>query len=277
MYDFSGNFLETSGKLAYTGPKPLTTVVLNRKPNRDLTKVSDPGSQQTIFNTIEFDLDYIDDNDDISVIPEPIQLFIGFNSKQEGGLRSILQLFRKEDVDFTITTTSQNLDEITFSTDYDPIAKRNYAKISLREDSTSLFTFDVDGDIRGLKTGQHLAIFVKDITNTKRQYVSGNNGYLLKIRSVFAREIICDFFKPNVDVLLYEKTVVEDFPKVNQTTYLSCRFVVWNREIGRFNVYGQTEIEDERYRIELNNVGKLVAPEDVYIFKEYDKIGRAHV
>ena len=270
MYDFSGNLLEMSGKLAYTGPKPLTTVVLNRKPNRDLTKVSDPGSQQTIFNTIEFDLDYIDDNDDISVIPEPIQLFIGFNSKQEGGLRSILQLFRKEDVDFTITTTSQNLDEITFSTDYDPIAKRNYAKISLREDSTSLFTFDVDGDIRGLKTGQHLAIFVKDITNTKRQYVSGNNGYLLKIRSVFAREIICDFFKPNVDVLLYEKTVVEDFPKVNQNTYLSCRFVVWNREIGRFNVYGQTEIEDERYRIELNNVGKLVAPEDVYIFKEYD-------
>jgi len=270
MYDFSGNFLETTGKLAYTGTKPLTTAVLNSKPNRDLTKVSDPASQQTIFNTLEFPLDYIDDNDDISVVPEPIQLFLGFNSKEEGGLRSILQLFKKEEIDFTITSTSQNFDEISFLTEYDTILKRSYAKIILREDSSSLFTFDINGDTRGLKTGQHLAIFVKDVTNTKRQYVSGNNGYLLKIRNVFAREIICDFFKPNVDVLLYEKTVVENFPKINQTTYLSCRFVVWNREIGRFNVYGQTEIEDERFRIELNNVGKLVAPEDVYIFKEYD-------
>jgi hypothetical protein len=48
------------------------------------------------------------------------------------------------------------------------------------------------------------------------------------------------------------------------------RFRVWDREIGRFNVYGQTEIEDIRYKIELNNVGKLISSDDVYIFKEYD-------
>ena len=33
---------------------------------------------------------------------------------------------------------------------------------------------------------------------------------------------------------------------------------------------GQTEIEDVRYHTELNNVGKLISSDDVYIFKEYD-------
>jgi hypothetical protein len=33
---------------------------------------------------------------------------------------------------------------------------------------------------------------------------------------------------------------------------------------------GQTEIEDERYRIELTNTGHNIGPEDAYIFKPYD-------
>ena len=45
---------------------------------------------------------------------------------------------------------------------------------------------------------------------------------------------------------------------------------MWDRELGRFNVYGQTEIEDIRYQIELNNAGKIISSDDVYIFKEYD-------
>ena len=269
MYDFSGDQLPTTGVLAYKGPKPLTTIVLNKQANRDIKKVSSPEYQQTIFDYIENDLEYIDDNEDISVVPEPVQLFIGYNSPDEGGLRSILQLYKKEEVDFTITTTSINNDIITFDNIVDEFTGDRYGKITLNNNSTSYFTVDISGNRRGLKVGQHLAIFVKDVTNTKKQYISNNNGYLLKIRSIFSREIIVDYFK-EVDSLEREDTVIENFPKTGITTYLSCRFKVWNREIGRFNVLGQTEIEDVRYHTELNNVGKLISSDDVYIFKEYD-------
>jgi hypothetical protein len=270
MYDFSGNMLKTSGPLAYTGPKPLPNPVLNKKPNLDISRVKDPSSQQTIFDIVEFKLDYIDDNEDISVTPSPIQLFMGFNSPNEGSLRSVLQMFKKEEVDFTITPTSTNGDEITFIDEYDIVLKRYVARIVLSENSTSLFLNDEDGVSRGLKAGQHIAIFVKDVTNLRNQYISANNGYLLRIKNVFAREIICEYFKTGVDFLTLESNIVTDYPSTGKTTYLSCRFVVWDREIGRFIVYGQTEIEDERYKIELNNLGKLISSDDVYIFKEYD-------
>jgi hypothetical protein len=269
MYDFSGKQLPSNGILAYNGTKPLPTVILNRKPNRELSKISMPEYQQTIFDIIEEDLNYIDDNFDVSVVPEPIQLFLGYNSPEEGALKSVLQLFKKEDVDFTISTSSTNDDIITIETIFDDFTNDVYGKISLKEDSTSFFTADTIGRLRGLKAGQHLAIFIKDITNTRGQYISNNNGYLVKIRSIFSREIIVDFFK-DVDRFDNEKSIIMDFPKKSEITYLSFRFKVWDKEIGRFDVYGQTEIEDIRYHIELNNVGKLVSSDDVYIFKEYD-------
>ena len=269
MYDFTGEQLSTSGILAYNGEKPLETSILNKKPNKDLTKISIPDYQQTIFDVIENNLEFIDDNEDISVVPEPIQLFIGFNSPDEGALRSVLQVYKKEYVDFTITTNEYNNDIVSFETILDEFTGDRYGKISLPVSSTSYFTTDSLGNFRGLKVGQHLAIFIKDVTNTKKQYLSNNNGYLLKIRSVFSREIIVDFFK-DVDSLETESTIINDFPKTYLTTYLSCRFKVWNREVGRFNVLAQTEIEDIRYHVELNNVGKLISSDDVYIFKEYD-------
>ena len=269
LYDFSGTQLPTTGVLAYTGEKPLPNPVLNKSANRDIKKISDPSVQQTIFDSIEHDLEYVDDNEDISVVPEPIQLFIGYNSKNEGGLRSILQLYKREDIDFTITTTNSNYDIITIETIVDRISGDVYGKISLDTNSTSFFTSNSSGVTRGFKRGQHLAIFIKDVTNSKRQYVSINSGYLVKIREVYTRELIVDFFK-SVDRFQTEKTVISNYPKTGNTTYLSVRFKVWDREIGRFNILGQTEIEDVRYHTELNNVGKLVSSDDVYIFKEYD-------
>jgi len=270
MYDFSGDLLPTTGRLAYVGDKPLPNPVLNKKPNLDINKVKDPSAQQTIFDIVEHSLEYVDDNEDFSTTPEPIQLFLGYNSPDEGGLRSVLQMFKKENVDFTIIPTSTNFDTITFNSEVDIITGSLQARIALDEQSTSLFIYDDNGNKRGLKEGQLLAIFIKDVTNNAKQYLSPNNGYLLKIRQVFVREIICDYLKPDVDFLTNESNVVLNYPNIGDTTYLSCRFVVWDKEIGRFIVYGQTEIEDERFRIELNNVGKLVSTDDIYIFKEYD-------
>lgn len=267
LYDFSGDLLPTTGSLAYTGPKPLTTVHLNRNANRDPYKKNISEYQQTIFPTIEHVLDYIDDTTDVSIVPEPIQTFIGFNSQLEGGLRSILQLYKKEDVDFKINTSTDTSSIISFETITD--VNDRYGLIKLDISSSQNFIYDSNGNPRGLKPGQHLAIFIKDESNTKKQYTSLNNGYLTKIRNVYFREIVVDFFK-DVDEFKTESTIVTDFPKVGQTTYLSTRFKVWDREIGRFNVFGQTEIEDVRYAIELGNVGKLISSDDVYIFKEYD-------
>ena len=56
----------------------------------------------------------------------------------------------------------------------------------------------------------------------------------------------------------------------DEKTYLKLTIEVIDKEIGRFGVHGQSEDEDERFKIELGNVGKLVNPDEVFIFKEYD-------
>jgi hypothetical protein len=281
LYDFSGDLLPTSGPLAYKGPKPLSLITssscddvvskvhLNRRANRDLNKVYDPEFQQTIFPIVYNQLSYIDDLDDISIVPEPIETYIGFNSQVEGPLRSILQIYVKEDIDFTINTKLDNTNVITFNTIVDPNTGERFGEISLDIMSNDNFWNDQNGVTRGLKVDQNLAIFIHDVSNSRSQYLSSNNGYLVKIKEVLFRKIKVEFFK-DIDLFSFESTIINDYPKSGDITYLSVRFRVWDREIGRFNVYGQTEIEDIRYKIELNNVGKLISSDDVYIFKEYD-------
>jgi len=269
LYDFSGNMLPTSSVLSYTGDKPLETVRLNLTANRDMDKVKSPEYQQTVFGRIDHILAKVDDEDDYSIVPEPIETFIGFNSVEEGALRSILQLYQEENVDYTIDVTKDVSNIISIDHIDDPITGDRYGKISLAPLSTDIFLTDSDGLPRGFKPGQHVAMFITDITNSRNQYISNNNGYLLKIRNVYSREITFDYFK-SVDVLSPETSIVSDYPSDGSTTYLSVRLKVWDREIGRFNVFGQTEIEDIRYKIELGNTGKLISSDDVYIYKEYD-------
>lgn len=269
LYDFSGDLLPTTGALAYQGPKPLPTVHLNRSANRDLDKINLPQYQQTIFPIVYEELSYIDDNNDLSIVPEPLETYIGFNSQLEGGLRSILQLYVKEDIDFTINPKLDVSDVITFETIFDPITGDRWGEITLDVLSNSNFWTDSNGDIRGLKVGQHLALFVTDVTNQSNQYISSNNGYLVRIKEVLFRKLKVEFFK-EIDSFENESNVISDYPNSGDTTYLSVRFRVWDKEIARFNVYGQTEIEDIRYKTELGNIGKLVSSDDVYIFKEYD-------
>jgi hypothetical protein len=269
LYDFSGDLLPTTGRLAYNGTKPLPKVNLNRNANRDLDKVSLSEYQQTIFPIIEHELSYVDDLDDITAYSEPIETFIGFNSSLEGGLRSILQLFKKESVDFKINTFVDISDKIKFETVYDNDENPLYGLISLDLNSNSNFLFDSNGVKRGLKPNQHLAIFIKDETNIKNQYISKNNGYLVRITDIFFKQIKVEFFK-SIDRFFEEETIINNYPSNGRTTLLSVRFKVWDKELGRFNVYGETEIEDIRFKIELGNVGKLISSDDVYIFKEYD-------
>ena len=97
------------------------------------------------------------------------------------------------------------------------------------------------GNYRGFRPGQHLAIFIKDESNNRKQYISNNNGYLVRIREVFFKSIKVDFFK-SVDRFDSETTIISDYPKSGSTTYLSVRFKIWDRVIGhRLNYFDDDE------------------------------------
>ncbi len=262
LYDFSGDQLPISGSYAYTGPKPLPTIVLNKQANRDLTKTSMPEFQQTIFDEVNFKLSYIDDEDDISTAPEAMELFIGYKSEEEGALRTILQLYKREDISITYDSTSTNNTVISLET-LEPYGNDKRGIIKINTNSTEIFTE------KGLKPGQLIAIYIKDITNNKKQHISSNNGVIVKIRNVFYKTLIVDFIAPE-DFLYLEETVITDYPSTGTNTYCRLTINVIDKEIGRFITYGQTEIEDVRFKIELGNIGKLIAPNEVFIFKEYD-------
>jgi hypothetical protein len=259
MYDFSGDQLQKNGVYAYTGPKPLPEVVLNRKPNKNLDYVSRPEFQQTIFDKIEYDLSYLNDVDDITSEVEPIQLFLGFKSDNEGAFSSTLQLFKKEEIVFDID--SDNNINLTFKTE--EIDGDRFGTITINTLSDEVFTD------KGLKSGQKIVIYLKDLTNTRNQYTSDNTASIFIIRQVFSKILVLDFIKPT-DTLFEENTVVTNYPSSNNTTYLRFTLKVADKELGRFNVMGQTEEEDERFKIELGNLGKLINPDEVFIFKNYD-------
>ena len=263
IYDLSGEQLEKSGAYAYTGPKPLMDVPLNKYPNRVVEYASIPQYQQTVFDSVTHALDYIDDSNKTSSKPEPMQLFLGFKSETEGPMQATLQLYKKEDVEFTITSTATNNTILYFET-LDEEGPDKRGQIRLNTDSGEVFTD------KGLKVGQLVAVYLKDTTNIKNQYISHNNGSIFKIRGIYTWTIILDFIDPTVDFVEKEQTVLEEYPTAGKTTYLKATFNVIDREIGRFAAYAQTEIEDIRFKIELSNVGKIIGANEAFIFKEYD-------
>jgi len=234
---------------------------LNKYPNKDITKVSSPQYQQTVFDVVTQELDYINDSENISIEPEALQTFIGFKSDDEGPKQSILQLYKKENITFSILS-SNSTNNIEFKTIID-LNKIRCGQIKLDTNSNELFSD------KGLKPEQILMLELVDTTNTSSQYISHNNGSIFKIREIYSKTIIVDFFE-DADFLEYENTIIYDYPTTGSNTYLKTTFTIIDREIGRFNTFAQTEIEDIRYKIQLNNIGKNIGPHEVFIFKNYD-------
>ena len=266
MYDFSGKQLSTTGPYAYIGEKPLENINLNKYSNKDISKTASSAYQQTIFSEIVEDIDYINSSTNISYTPEPLELFLGFNSQDEGTVFSTLLLYKRENINFSIITDSSNLNNITFtkiSTNYGT----SYGTIKLDSNSTDNFLYDSNGNSNGLKVDQEIILFIKDNTNTKNKYISFNNGIRVKITELYLREIIVKFIS---GVFTDEQTTVSDYPTTGKITYMTTTFKVMDREIGRFYVNGETEIEDIRYKTELTNAGKNITADDVFIFKTYD-------
>ena len=261
LYDFSGEQLETTGSYVYIGVKPLDKITLNDKPNRIISRNDKSQYQQTIFDKITYPISYINDEDDFSAHPKPLELFIGFNANDEGAFTRELKLFKKEQVTFDHISNDDNYLIVKEESDRDG---NRWVSITLNTSTDNTFLE------KGLKKDQIVSLSFKDNTNIDfNQYISLNNGFVLKIREVYFKTIILDYMNPN-QTISYEKTIIDDYPKTNSKSYIKTSINVLDKEIANFNVYGQCEIEDIRFKTELNNIGKNIDHDDIFIFKHYD-------
>jgi hypothetical protein len=267
LFDFSGSQLPTTGAYAYTGPRPLTNISLNRNSNKHLEKVNIPEYQQTIFEEIYYELDWINSSQNVSFLPEPMETFIGFNSSVEGTISNKLKLIKRENVIFEVLPDNINSNFIDFNLESDDNVTI-YGKIILHTNSSVLFTTDELDNNRGFKPEQEIEIFLTDITNNRNQFISFNNGIRVKIREIYSREIIVDFV--GSQIFSPESNIIVGYPRIGQTTYMKTTIKVVDKEIASFNIKGQTEIEDIRFKTELSNTGKEINSETAWIFKEYD-------
>lgn len=266
LYDFSGDQLETTGPLAYIGSKPLEIISLNRTPNDKFDRRHLSEFQQTVFDQLKFTLEHIDSNFNSTIKPVPIEIFIGSRSDNEGVLSQKLNIFRRESIQFTVYANANNRDVISFSLEYNDTFEL-HGIIAFDLNSETNFRTDDSGNPRGFKPGQIIKIEVLDETNQKNKYISKNNGILVRIHQIFTKYMIVKFIDRT---LQNEFSQIDDYPKRDVTTYLTVRFTVMDKLIAQFDIHSQTEIEDERYRIELSNYGHLVEPDDIFIFKTYD-------
>ncbi len=265
LFDFSGNLLETTGSYSYTGTKPLQEIVLNKKPNRELSKVGDSKYQQTIFDQIDYSLPYINSNTDLTFLPQSQEIFIGFNTKIEGVSRNTLQLIKRDVATFSVTPTlsNNNFVHLKLAENGENIS----GKIILDTNSLENFLEDQAGNPRGFVAGQIIQIDLVDTTNLKNQYTSYNNGIKVKILEIYPKEIVVDFME---DPFIPESNVVYDYPLTGTNTYLKTTISVVDKLIASFNYAAQTEIEDPRYAVEISNTGKDISSEVSWLFKQHD-------
>ena len=275
MYDISGTQLSTGTSYSYIGPKPLPNPYLNKVANMDISEIENSSVQQTIFSELIYNLDYIDSSTDISFLPTPVELFLGFNDNKEGYINTTLKMYYRESVSYSVVYNSiYNNDIILMDMGTSSVHINGYGIIQMNKMSSQSFIYDSQGNKTGLKEGQQIQMFVTDVTNTYNKYISYNNGKIFYINQIYNTQIVVDYI-PTLNgmsaSIVDENTIVYGYPTSNTNTYLKISFVVLDIELASINLYGQTEIEDIRYRIELyNSGGHNINPQDAYIFKTYD-------
>jgi len=271
FYDFSGtqlkpiydNFPAYNGITPLCGPNGEIELKLLPKPNDKLELISDPTKQQTVFDTIEYTLPYIDDNIENGVDPAPAQLFMGYRADYESWSKARLYLELIEDVKFNLTTDINLTDNLW-------VFKDNYVEV---QSVTTTFDFNLLGFI----PGQIVQIDFLDVNIDGRKIAVLNNaGKKLKIVEVLYHKLI---FESEV----LEETSVKSIPATAQPYYdnngnaifenrtLNVSLTVVPKVIAYIDVYGESEEEDERHKINLNNRNlNILKLQDFYIFKEVD-------
>jgi hypothetical protein len=247
-YDYSGSQLLPNGDLTYAGQKPLwnnytnNLVFLNDEPNTNIEKIYDPEYQQTVFENLNYTLERLNSSVNYNYVPNPLQVFIGFNSRNEGVSNNILIMDKIENIVFSgVTNANSNILISSGSTEsyIDYITNDLYfsfAKMGFEMDQNISLNF-LENTITGHTIfGNYGTYIVNDVTD-KRITVRGT---LLS-------------FDTSASGKTYDYTIKTEPDR-----------------IATINLYGQTEIEDERYVQHLKLLGANLDTEVQPIFKESD-------
>jgi len=274
LYDFSGeqlkpydsNFPDYSGIMPLCGDNAEIELKLISKPNQDINYITEPTKQQTVFDTIEYVLPYIDNNENSGLEPNPLQVFIGYNSQFESWNKARLYLDLIEDISFNLTDTSISLSILQDTWSF----KDNYVEI-LNVSVPFSFVY------LGFTKGQIVEFNSSDINSDNKQIATLlNSGIQYIISEVNAHKLT---FTTNVIEETSYKTVARtylpyydnDGNQYTEQRHLNVSCKVMPKTIAYFDIYGESETEDERHKINLDNRNlNILKLQDFYIFKSVD-------
>lgn len=271
FYDLSGtqlkpvnpNFPPYSGVIPLCGTEGEIEIKLNNKPNDKLECIDIPNKQQTVFDLLEFDLPYLDEAVNPNIEPSPMSTFVGYQQKLDTFAKSRCYVELLEDITYSLTTDN-------FSNDL-WVIKNNSIEITNVTGSVNFLNL-------GFKAEQLIELTSKDINIDQRNLATlSNHGRILRIKSVNIHKL--EFYETN----LIEETSKKTIGKTTQPfydnsgnqyfedRYLQVNLLVKPKLLAYFDFYGESEGEDERHAINLNNRNlNLLKLQDFFIFKEVD-------
>ena len=207
-----------------------------------------PEYQQTIFDDLYYELDTYNSNN-YNYIPEPLQIFIGYNSVDEGVTSNTLIMEKIETLSFSGYTSSLE----NFNIDAN-------GRITLITSSTSIYN-NTNFMTYGFTKGQLISFELTHQEITGQTIYENFDNY--KILSLNTKELIVD-----TGGTYYTGMTYQAFNTSGGTYFFNIN--VEPQTYAKIQIYGETENEDERFKVVLNNLGIQINPEDEYIFKESD-------
>ena len=265
-YDYSGTQIQPNGNLTYIGPKPLfdsgytSLVFLNKNPNTNPLEISNPEYQQTIFDELVYPLEDYNSDNFYDYHPVPLEIFLGFNTPNEGVVTDTMTIEQIEYTSFTGTTSNITLGKVW---------KNNFVisgnTIQYTTDqpyfdfhSFAISSYDNDGNPQtyGFEVGQNISL------NFYEKTITGETLYenydISRIIDLTSNRITVDNTNlPYFDTSASGKTydfIIQVEPSLIVTIQL----------------YGQTEIEDYRLDQNLKLLGANLGLDAYPIYKESD-------
>lgn len=278
FYDFSGEQLTIPDPYIYNyiGPKPLINnsnssdiFYLNNKPNTDINKIADPTAQQTVFDKLEFNLPFIND---ININPNtttPIQLFVGFKSNNEGVSNSVVNGYINYNITYEIETgVSPDSDILNFVYN----ANTGYNELTISSQTAANFKQS------GLKEGMHIEFVTTDNTGDNKNVITSNNsGKIFKIIEVLSNKLVVSGNDQFISESSKQEVTKTTYPYIDVSGNILTEIRTFSTVINTvdqlfltLDLYGQTEVEDERLKESIMRTGNRFKPEDMFIFKEHD-------
>lgn len=255
-YDYSGTQLEDNGDLTYLGEKPLwnstneNLVFLNDEPNNNIDRIYDPQYQQTVFETLTHTLERLNSSINYDYVPVPMQIFIGFNSKLEGVCQNELKIEKLENIIFTGKTSTVSGSTVSIN-NFLITSGNTYSYINYYDSGNTYFSFNS----YGFEPKQHISLSFLEDTITGHT-IFGNYG-IYEIEDVTEKTIKVIGTLEDFDTSLSAKTynfTIQTEPDI----------------VATISLYGQTEVEDDRFVQHLKLLGAKLEPDAQPIFKESD-------